>query len=176
MQARSAAPDLLFVAWAGTTAQAMWGSLGQQGVFDTTTVVTGLDIAATWPAYGPVAGKVNFLAHYFGGAAGTDLEKAMTDAVGKAGGEVGLFTVDGFTAAQLILHAAEAGDDVDKMVAALEGWRFEGVKGELTVRAEDHALLQPMFQAKLSEGASPTASVVKKLSADEVAPPVAARK
>ena len=176
VQARSAAPDLLFVAWAGTTAQAMWGSLGQQGVFDTTTVVTGLDIAATWPAYGPVAGKVNFLAHYFGGAAGTDLEKAMTDAVGKAGGEVGLFTVDGFTAAQLILHAAEAGDDVDKMVAALEGWRFEGVKGELTVRAEDHALLQPMFQAKLSEGASPTASVVKKLSADEVAPPVAARK
>ena len=49
----------------------MWTALGQQGVFDSTTVVTGLDIAATWPAYGPVAGKVNFLAPYFGGAAGT---------------------------------------------------------------------------------------------------------
>ena len=176
VQARSAAPDLLFVAWAGTTAQAMWTALGQQGVFDSTTVVTGLDIAATWPAYGPVAGKVNFLAHYFGGAAGTELEKSMTDAVSKAGGEVGLFTVDGFTAAQMILHAAEAGNEVDQMVGALEGWSFDGVKGKLTVRAEDHALLQPMFQAKLSEGASPSASVVETLGADDVAPPVAARK
>lgn len=174
VQARAAAPQLLFVAWAGTTAQAMWTALGQQGVFDAATVVTGLDIAATWPAYGPVADKVNFLAHYFGGAAGTDLEKAMTEAVAKAGGgEVGLFTVDGFTAAQMILHAAEAGNEVDKMVAALEGWSFEGVKGELTIRAEDHALLQPMFQAKLTTGASPTASVVKMLEPDEVAPPVA---
>lgn len=176
VQARSAAPQLLFVAWAGTTAQAMWTALGQQGVFDATTVVTGLDIAATWPAYGPVADKVNFLAHYFAGAAGTDLEKAMTEAVEKAGGEVGLFTVDGFTAAQLILHAAEAGNEVDKMIAALEGWSFDGVKGKVTVRAEDHALLQPMFQAKLSTGASPTASVVKTLQPDEVAPPVTAGK
>jgi branched-chain amino acid transport system substrate-binding protein len=176
IQARSAQPDLLFVAWAGTTAQAMWTALGQQGVFDATTVVTGLDIEPTWPSYGPVAGKVNFLAHYFAGAAGTDLEKAMTDTVTKAGGKVGLFTVDGFTAAQMIVHAARAGDQPDQMVAALEGWSFEGVKGQLTVRAEDHALLQPMFQAKLSEGANPTASVVKTLGPDEVAPPVTARK
>ncbi len=44
----------------------------------------------------------------------------------------------------------EGGDDVDKMVTALEGWSFDGVKGKMTVRAEDHALLQPMFQAKLT--------------------------
>ena len=35
------------------------------------------------------------------------------------------------------------------MIAALEGWKFDGPKGAMEIRAEDHALLQPMFQAKL---------------------------
>ena len=36
------------------------------------------------------------------------------------------------------------------MITALEGWSFDGVKGKMTIRTEDHALLQPMFQAKLT--------------------------
>ncbi|NJC72594.1 ABC transporter substrate-binding protein [Planosporangium thailandense] len=175
-KARDAKPDLLFVAWAGTTAQAMWNALGQQGIFDITTVVTGLDISATWATYGPIAGKISFLAHYFAGAGGTEVEKAMTQRVTKAGGAVDLFTVDGFTAAQMIVHAAAAGDDPDAMVKALEGWSFDGVKGKLTVRAEDHALLQPMFSARLIGGGTPKAELVKKLDPDTVAPPVAAKK
>ena len=33
----------------GTTAPAMWQTLDQQGVLSSTTVVTGLDIRASWP-------------------------------------------------------------------------------------------------------------------------------
>ena len=44
---------------------------------------------------------------------------------------------------------SEGGDDVDKMVTALEGWTFAGPKGAMEIRAADHALLQPMFTAKL---------------------------
>jgi branched-chain amino acid transport system substrate-binding protein len=172
-KARDARPQLLFVAWAGATAQAMWTALDQQGVFAATTVVTGLDIAATWPAYGPVSSKISFLAHYFAGAAGTPVEKAMTERVTKAGGAVDLFTVDGFTAAQMIVHAARAGDDTAAMAKALDGWRFDGVKGPLTVRADDHALLQPMFQARLT---GPKPQLVRTLGPDAVAPPVAAKK
>jgi branched-chain amino acid transport system substrate-binding protein len=149
----------------------MWTALGQQGVFAATTVVTGLDIAATWSAYGPVADRISFLAHYFAGAGRTEVEKAMTERVTKAGSTVDLFTVDGFTAAQMIVHAAARGDDADAMVKALEGWRFDGVKGQLTVRADDHALLQPMFQARLSGGAPKLAGT---LAPDAVAPPVVA--
>jgi branched-chain amino acid transport system substrate-binding protein len=175
-KAHDAKPDLLFVAWAGATAQAMWSALGQQGVFDATKVATGLDIAATWPAYGPVSGKINFLAHYFAGAAGTDVEKAMTERVTKAGGAVDLFTADGFTAAQMIVHAAEHGDDPDAMAKSLEGWSFDGVKGKLTVRAADHALLQPMFEARLPGGSAAKAQLVRTLDPDAVAPPVAPKK
>jgi branched-chain amino acid transport system substrate-binding protein len=51
----------------------------------------------------------------------------------------------------MIVHAVEQanGADVEKMISGLEGWTFDAPKGSVTVRAEDHALLQPMFRAKL---------------------------
>ena len=63
-QAKNANPDLLFVAWAGTTAGAMWKSLDQQNVFNGTDVVTGLAERATWSALGDQATKIHFLSHY----------------------------------------------------------------------------------------------------------------
>ena len=52
-QAKQANPDLVFVAWAGTTAGAMWKALDQQGVFTGTKVVTGLAEKATWSTFDP---------------------------------------------------------------------------------------------------------------------------
>ncbi|MEU8511242.1 substrate-binding domain-containing protein [Kitasatospora sp. NPDC048722] len=175
-QARNARPDLLFVAWAGDTASALWTALSQQDVFSGTKVVTGLDLAASYPLFGPAGERISFLNHYFAGAAGTPVEKAMDQAVTAAGGRTDIFTPDGFTAAQMIVHAVEAthgsAEDTSALVKALEGWSFDGVKGRTTVRAEDHALLQPMFQARLTgTGADAKPSVAKTLTADEVAPP-----
>ncbi|MCU7824631.1 substrate-binding domain-containing protein [Kitasatospora sp. DSM 101779] len=178
-QAKAAKPDLLFVAWAGETAAALWTSLNQQDVFSSTRVVTGLDLAASYPLFGAAGEKISFLNHYFAGAAGTDIEKAMTESVVKGGSKPDIFTPDGFTAAQMVVHAIEANkgsaDDTAALVKALEGWSFDGVKGHLTVRAEDHALLQPMFQVRLTgTGAAAKPTVEKVLPAEQVAPPVLA--
>jgi branched-chain amino acid transport system substrate-binding protein len=63
------------------------------------------------------------------------------------------------------------------MVKALEGWTFTGPKGESTIRAQDHALLQPMFTARLTQTASGFApQLVATLPPDAVAPPVAPAK
>ncbi|SCG14026.1 amino acid/amide ABC transporter substrate-binding protein, HAAT family [Micromonospora echinofusca] len=173
-QIKSAKPDLLFVAWAGTTAPAMWQTLDQQGVLSSTTVVTGLDIRASWPTFGAAGSKISFLSHYFDGASDNEAVKALKAKVGT----VDLFHPDGFAAAQMVVRAIEeGGDDVEKMVKALEGWSFDGVKGKMTIRAEDHALLQPMFQAKLSgSGTAFTATAQKALTGDESAPPAVAMK
>ncbi|MCZ7419202.1 MULTISPECIES: substrate-binding domain-containing protein [unclassified Micromonospora] len=175
-QIKSAKPDLLFVAWAGTTAPAMWQTLDQQGVLTSTTVVTGLDIRASWPTFGAAGSKISFLSHYFDGASDTEAAKAAKAKV--PGGTLDLFHPDGFAAAQMVVRAvAEGGDDVEKMVTALEGWSFESVKGSMTIRAEDHALLQPMYQASLTgSGDTFTATAQKALTADETAPPVQAMK
>lgn len=167
--------DLVFVAWAGATSGAMWQALSQQGVFDEMPVVTGLGDIATYGAYGAASEDISFLSHYFGGAAGTDAEAAMIASLEEAGHEADLFSPDGFTAAQMIVQAVrEGGDTVDGMIAALEGWEFDGVKGGYTIRAEDHALIQPMFQASLvADGDAFLPELVEVVDAETVTPPVA---
>lgn len=171
-QAADAAPDLLFVAWAGANAAQMWSSLEQQGVFAGSTVVTGLDIKPSWAAFGSSSAQISFLSHFFDGASDTEAYRALEEGLAEQGAEVDLFTNDGFVAAQMVVRAlTESPDDVDGMVAALEGWTFEGPKGPMEIRAEDHALLQPMFQVTMDGS---TATLVSTLAPEDVAPPVAA--
>ncbi|WP_371415400.1 substrate-binding domain-containing protein [Citricoccus sp. SGAir0253] len=171
-----AKPDLVFVAWAGANAGSMWQALEQQGAFEAAPIVTGLANKATYGAYGAAGEKISFLSHYFPGAAQNEVEEFMMDHVEEQGAEPDLFTPDGFVAGQMIVRAIEegGGTDVDSMVQALEGWEFEGPKGTTTVRAEDHALIQDMYQAKLvQEGSEWTPELVDTVGAADAAPPVA---
>ena len=173
-QLLGAAPDLVFVAWAGASSGAMWSALSQQGVFDAVTVVTGLGDVATYGAYGEASERISFLNHYFGGASGTEAEAAMIEHLEAAGATPDLFSPDGFVAAQMIVQAVrEGGDTVEGMIDALEGWTFESVKGEITIRAEDHAMIQPMYQATLvQDGGSWAPELIEVVDAKTVEPPV----
>ncbi|HEY5835353.1 substrate-binding domain-containing protein [Streptomyces sp.] len=172
-QVKAKKPDLVFVAWAGASAPALWTALDQQGVVTSTKVVTGLAGTASYPLFGAAGAQVSFLAHYFPGAAHNAVETAMVDAITKAGGTPDLFSPDGFTAAQMIVHAVEASaTDATAMAKSLEGWSFEGPKGDEQIRAVDHALLQPMFTAKLKgTGTAAAPELVNRLSKDAVKPP-----
>jgi len=167
--------DLLFIAWAGTTAPAMWRALDQQGVFGSVDkVVTGLDQRASYPTFGPVASKISFLSHYVSNAPKNKVNDFLVRSMKKRGQVPDLFTPDGFVAGQMIVRALTKGSvsDVGKMVSALEGWSFTGPKGQQTVRASDHAMLQPMFQVKLVEKSGKySTAVTKRLRARYTAPP-----
>ncbi len=170
-------PDLLFVAWAGATATPMYTALANQGVLEATRVVTGLDQRVSYPVFGPAAEQISFLSHYIYQAPDTEANTFLVDRLKAEGGVPDLFMPDGFAGAQMIVHAVEAADgaNVDEMITALEGYQFDGVKGQYTVRPEDHALLQPMFQVKLAQqGDTFEAEAVNTLAPDAVAPPVAA--
>jgi len=172
-RASDAASDLIFVAWAGETAASMWQALGQQGVLESTTVVTGLADRVTWePTFGDVADSIDFLAHYFAEGPDTEVNDYLVENSATA---PDLFTPDGFVAAQMIVQALTEGDvdDTMSMIEALEGWTFEAPKGTQTIRAEDHAMIQPMFQASLSsDGGEISAEPLGTVDAETVAPPV----
>lgn len=171
-QVLAGSPDLVFVAWAGATSGAMWQAMSQQGVLDEIPVVTGLGDAATFGAYGEASEKISFLNHYFAGGPDNEVNTAMIEKVEAAGGTPDLFTPDGFNAALMLVQAVREGaGDVDAMIAALEGYEFDGPKGAMTVRAGDHALLQEMYQVKLvaADGAF-VPELVDTVSADDVAP------
>jgi branched-chain amino acid transport system substrate-binding protein len=175
LKVKQAKPDLLYVAWAGESTGAMWQTLDQQGIFSLSPVVTGLATTASYGLYGPATDKIDFLSYYFPTAVNNPVNTAMIDAVKQAGSAADLFTPDGWVGAQMIVHAIQqGGSNVDAQIKALEGWSFDAPKGQETVRATDHAMLQPMFQAKLvKQGDAWTPEVVNTIPATEVAPPEA---
>lgn len=174
-QVLDVAPDLVFVAWAGETSGAMWQAMDQQGVLTDTAVATGLADRATWPALGAAGVNLNMLAHYFPTAPDNEVNQYLVDNVESPD----LFTPDGFVAAQMIVQAVSEGspEDVDSMIAALEGWTFDAPKGSQTVRASDHAMLQPMFTASFEtmdpDPANIEIALLDTLTAEDTAPPEA---
>ncbi|WP_109473734.1 substrate-binding domain-containing protein [Ornithinimicrobium cavernae] len=177
-QLKEADPDMIFVAWAGATSANMWQALDQQDVFEVAPVVTGLGDSVTFDAYGPVAENISFLNHYFPGAPDNEVNTAMIEAVEEAGGTPDLFTPDGFVAGQMIVQALTEGDgDVNAMIDALEGWEFQGPKGDYTIRESDHALIQDMYTAKLvADGDTWVPELIDTVPAADVAPPEASGK
>jgi branched-chain amino acid transport system substrate-binding protein len=173
---KNANADLVFVAWAGPNALQMWQSLQQQGVPKSTKLVTGLADRVTYSTLGPVLGGVNLLSHYV--ANGPKKDKVNTWLVkqmAKSKQVPDLFTPDGFVAAQMIVHAIQKanGDDVDKMISGLEGWKFLAPKGQQRIRPQDHAMIQPMFQVQLVQKKGKwTPKVIKIVSPGNVQPPV----
>jgi branched-chain amino acid transport system substrate-binding protein len=173
-QAKNANPDLLFVAWAGTTGGAMFKTLDQQGVMSGTQVVTGLAERATWSSFGDPATKINFLSHYVYTAPKNKVNDWLTTQMRKRNQVPDLFTPDGFVQAQMLVQALQKGDyDVDKMITALEGWKFLAPKGFQAIRPQDHAMLQPMFRVKLvSKNGHLAAVVTGTASTYDTAPPI----
>jgi branched-chain amino acid transport system substrate-binding protein len=176
LQVKALHPSMIFLAWAGTTGAALAQALDQQGVFNGTKVVTGLANTATYPFYGAAGAKFDYLSLYFYQAAHNAANNYLVSQMkAKYHSVPDLFTPDGFTAAQMIVHAISSGDngsDVNAMISALDGWTFLAPKGEQQIRASDHAMLQPMYQAKLTEASSTdfTPSLVSTLPNSETAP------
>jgi branched-chain amino acid transport system substrate-binding protein len=177
---KDAKPSLLFPAWAGATAPAMWKGLDDAGIFTSgITVVSGLDQRSSYETLGSAGPKIAFLSHYFYRAPKNKVNDALIAALKKSNKVPDLFDPDGFVAAQMIVRAIEAadGEDVGKMIAGLENWSFDAPKGHQRIRAADHAMLQPMFVAKLTgSGSSMEPRLVRTVPLEAVAPPVRAFK
>jgi branched-chain amino acid transport system substrate-binding protein len=173
---KDAKPNLLFPAWAGATAPAMWKGLDDAGLFGGgITVVSGLDQRSSYETLGPAGPKIAFLSHYFYRAPKNKVNDELVAALKKNNKVPDLFDPDGFVAAEMIVRAVEAadGEDVGKMIAALENWSFDAPKGRQRIRAADHAMLQPMFVAKLEgSGNAMEPRLVRTIPLEAVSPPV----
>jgi branched-chain amino acid transport system substrate-binding protein len=175
-QLKNANPDLVFVAWAGTSASSMWKALDQQNVFNSTTVATGLPERSTWSSFGDQATKIKFFTHYVYTAPKNKVNDWLVAQMKKRSQAPDLFSPDGFNAGLMIVQALKVGKyDPDKMVTALEGYKFLGPKGFEAIRPQDHATLQPMFRVQLlRNGDHLVAKSLGTASSYQTAPPIAA--
>ncbi len=172
-------PNVVFLAWAGTTGAALAQALDQAGVFSSAAVITGLANIATYKFYGTAGLKFHYISLYNyqspKNAVNNFLisrERAQYHTVPD------LFAADGFVWSEMAVHALAGGNgtNVAKMIKSLEGWTFQAPKGIQTIRKSDHAMLQPMFLVTLVQSVTgdyvPVTTAT--LSATTTAPPIAA--
>ena len=145
--------DALIVTWSGAGFVPMFQQMTQMGVFKQMDVATGMgDNQTLAKGYADAVNSVGVSVYHYS-LFDTPANKYLTDEhIKRFKVPPDLWAEAGFNCAVMVKQALEAtkGDtDGDKLVAALEGMKFEGPKGSYEVRASDHALLQPMTLVKL---------------------------
>ena len=157
----------IFIAWSNAlTAGAMLTSLKVQGVFAKSKPITGLAGAATYNIYGTLfegAGAI-MTNSYFPGVGKSSAANDMTTWFTANKKTQDLFTSTGADAAKMIVQALKGNSDqnVDTMIANLEGYSWVGVKGLMTVSRSTHLLIQPMFLVGLTKTATGYVPVLQK--------------
>ena len=153
-KAADANADYIFIAWSNAlTAAGAITALKQQGAFVHARPITGLAGTASYDAYGTLFEGTNAILtnSYFPGVVKTGSSTAIATDYAAQGISQDLFTSVGVSAAKMILRALANNNDVniDTAISNLEGFSFTGLKGQETVRATDHVMVQSMFTVRL---------------------------
>jgi len=134
--------DQVYVDWPVVTRR-LWEAL-PAGVQP----LTVLGARATWPSYGAAGGSLKFVTPYVDTATNNNAYALMKASLPNRRTDTG--HAEGFAAAQMIVRALQFGpQDVDAMAGALEGFAFNGLKASLTIRPQDHLLLEPLWGGRL---------------------------
>ena len=85
-----------------------------------------------------------------------------------------LFDADGFNAALMLVNglAATGGDaSAAALIPAFEGMRFDGPKGAIEIRPQDHVAIQDMYIAKLVSVTDPDSKFLEPVTTTRPQPP-----
>lgn len=174
--------DALQPIWAGATGVALFKQIQELGVLDKMTLITSYDsnpLVKAANVEGQIGAVGSMVYHYtLPKTPANDwlVENHKAD----YNGEVpDLFTECGFTLAQVLvagLTKTEGDSSPEKMIEALEGLEWEGVRGKYMMRASDHQVLLPIYIVKMTNLTDPDFKfyeLVREVPADQVAPPCA---
>jgi branched-chain amino acid transport system substrate-binding protein len=163
-QVKDSNPDILVPFWSGDV-DPLWNAFKQQDIFAATTVISNVGTRGTFPTFESIDSPNVKLYNSWS----PDVDNEATRALLEATAEVDYIATDGFLAAQMIVKALEDGDDTAGYIAALEGATFDGPRGETTVRAEDHALIAPMYVVEFENG---DLVALETLDSEALTPPI----
>jgi len=179
-QVLDADAKVLVVTWAGTGFVPLFQQMQQLGIMDKMVVGTGMGDNQTMAAgYADAVGSVGVSVYHYSLFDNEVNNWLVEQHQAKYNTPPDLFTESGFNAAIMLVQALEAtkcDTSALAMIKALEGMKFNGPKGEYTVRPEDHVVLQPMTLVKLNNTTDPDFKffdLVKAFKPEETAPPCA---
>jgi branched-chain amino acid transport system substrate-binding protein len=169
------ADKLMVVTFTGPAGARLWQTIGRAGIADDTEIYTLLQQKPVREGMGPIAQEVNFFALYDPELVNSDLNDRFIAEFKKLSGGAppDIYAGDAGTAGIIAVEALKEtnGDtDPEKISEALEGMEGEGIRGDFSLRAEDHVFLQPFFEARLDN--SFRAHLVRRFPPEAIEVPV----
>ncbi|MCO5190549.1 MAG: substrate-binding domain-containing protein, partial [Anaerolineae bacterium] len=147
-QVLDAGADAFLVTWAGGGFVPMLQAATDLGVLDETTLAASFVDNVVMPAFfaNAVGTTSGILYHYT--LPDNAINDYLVEAVAAQGTFPDLFDADGMNAAILVgtaLRKTGGDTSAEALIAAMEGLEFEGPKGTITIRPEDHVAMQDMY-------------------------------
>lgn len=174
-------PDAIFVGWAGDGLPQLFKALADQGAFSKTHIIAigppRPQFAAFASSVGSNLSKVELITYYGESTTHNQAEGDMLKALSGDKTPIDIEQVGGYLAAEMTVKAIKdvgPGLDVDAVNKALSGATFDTPVGSVTIRAEDHVPIQPIFGfTMVQDGGDWKLQLTKTYSAKDVESPVA---
>lgn len=174
-QIKNSGAESYIVTWAGAGFVPLMQAAKDQGVTETMALgATFIDNVLMPVWYGDAVGSTSGILYHYSAPknAANDFLKAQDKA--RYGVMPDLFDADGMNAAIMLVEAIKATNaDVtgSVLVAAMEGISFDGPKGTINVRPEDHVAIQDMYILKLLNVTDPDANFYEYVETTRPEPP-----
>ena len=153
-QVLASGAEAFLVTWAGGGFVPMMQAAQELGVLDEMALSSAFIDNALMPTFfaNAVGSTSGILYHY--SAPDNEANDFLTEqTIARTGAPPDLFAADGMNAAILVVEALRAtGGDTDPqaLLDVMEGMTFNGPKGEVTIRSEDHVAIQDMYIVTLT--------------------------
>ena len=174
-QIAASGADAYIVTWAGSGFVPLMQSAVDQGVTEKMALgATFIDNVLMPVWYGNAVGSTSGILYHYSAPknAINDFLKAQDKA--RYGVMPDLFDADGMNAAIMVVEAIQAANgDVsgDALKGVMEGMTFEGPKGTVFIRPEDHVAIQDMYILKLISVTDPDANFYEYVDTTRPEPP-----
>ena len=145
-------------------------------------IASGGNTFAAMSAYKQLAGMEGSTYYYYGLPKNPVNDWLVAEHQKRHKGPPDFFTAGGMSAAIAIVEALKKtnGDtDTEKLIAAMEGMSFDGPKGKMTFRKEDHQAMQSMYHFKIKNDPAVAWGVpelVHEIKAEELNVPIRNKK
>jgi branched-chain amino acid transport system substrate-binding protein len=142
------------VTWAGGGFVPMFQGAEELGVMESLGIGASFFDNVTMQAiFGPVIGNTSGILYHYTAPDNAINDFLVEKVLAQSGLPPDLFDADGMNAALLLLEALKVtGGDTspDVLISSMEGLEFEGPKGTIYVRPEDHVAIQDMYIVTLT--------------------------
>ena len=174
-QIAASGADAYIVTWAGSGFISLVQAAADQGVTATMELgTTFIDNKLTPVYYGTAIGTTAGIVYHWSAPDNPANDFLVAEASGRYGIYPDLFDADGMNAAIMIIETLKkTNGDVTPavLIAAMEGLEFEGPKGTVYIRPEDHVAIQDMYILKLENVTDPNADYYSFVDTTRPEPP-----